>query len=468
MDSKTAIDVSEALRAVPRFDGFRSVDDLLQFVESLRRDPVGLDIEVAGRSANGIPIHHISYGTGSVKALFVGYPHCDEPIGGLTVLSLLTLLKQRHPAIANAEIEWHIVPCIDPDGARLNEGWSQKAFTLENYMRNFHKQEYRDQVECSFPINYKQLVFDRPTVEAKILAGLLDRIRPDFYYSLHNAWAGGAFYFLTRDIDHKHHQELYRLLEQHRIPLQVSAPHRAWCAEFGEGIYAMSTTRNLYDLLERSTSSMEEALPMGACSWEYLAQIKERAMAFVTELPYLKHPWDGSRKPTTQSTRQLKLRMDAENKFVAAVIMEEWEKTARDLEGSSPFYKKIFDTMISSKDKLPDGLPSWPYKTRDLLFNPSYAKAMTEGERFNVYVFDRFYFLCHSYEFVRLLHVSKQTPAVRQAIDRLESVFSEALEDLAKNIDFSAFEVIDCTTLACVQLGSGLIVLRSLLQAQPS
>jgi enamine deaminase RidA (YjgF/YER057c/UK114 family) len=69
-----------------------------------------------------------------------------------------------------------------------------------------------------------------------------------------------------------------------------------------------------------------------------------------------------------------------------------------------------------------------------------------------------------SYQFVRLLKASKQTSVVQQAIDRLEKVFEEALAQIARYVDFNAFEVIDCDTLAKAQLGSGLIALNAVLE----
>jgi hypothetical protein len=158
--------------------------------------------------------------------------------------------------------------------------------------------------------------------------------------------------------------------------------------------------------------------------------------------------------------------MDGENKFLATVILEEWEKLAKQLDSSSPYFKKIAAGVIAAKESLHEGLASWPQKTRDILFNPAYAAVATVGERFNTYLIDRFYVLCHSYEFVRLLKSSTQTNAVIRATERLERVFNEALEEIAESVGFDEFDVIDCGTLARVQLGSGLVVLNSILDAK--
>jgi hypothetical protein len=102
-------------------------------------------------------------------------------------------------------------------------------------------------------------------------------------------------------------------------------------------------------------------------------------------------------------------------------------------------------------------------RTSEILFSPAFGKTMTEGERFETWQFDRFFVLCNSYEFVRLLQSSSQTPAVVSAIARLQPLFDDALEALMKTIQGDRFQIIDCTTLARVHLGSGLIALNSLL-----
>jgi Zinc carboxypeptidase len=458
------INVPDVLRAVPHFEIFCSVDRLLALVDTIRADPRQLaTVKVVGTSVNGAPIHHVRFGKGSVRALLVAFPHPNEPVGAMTVFSMLTLLHAGHRGLLDADVEWHIVPCIDPDGARLNEGWSQKPFTVENYLKEFHRQELGDQVECSFPIQYKRWRFDRPTREAAILQRLLTEIRPDYYFSLHNAaLGGGVYYLLTRDVGKPIYRQLRELLRQYRVPMQDRV-QSSWLPEIEPGIAETGSSEAHYDELEKTIAHPEEIMPYGACSWEYLGRIKDSALTFVAELPYVKHPSGGSKVETGLNLRQLRLRMDADNKFIATVILDEWDKVKADLDVDSPFYRKINHGLILLRERLHEGLPSWPSKTRDVLCNPAYNKAMTEGERFNVYL-ERFFMLCQQHEFVRLLKASRQTPAVKQATERVSAVIDAALADISSNIDFTRFEVIDCDTLVRVQLGSGLIVLNSLLE----
>lgn len=461
------IDVQRVLSDLPHFDTFCSVEKLNRFVEGLRTDS-RFEVNILGTSANGVPIYHVRFGNGSLKALLVGGPHAMEPIGSLTVFSLMTLLHQGNEALLAADIEWHIVPCIDPDGALLNEGWSQKPFTFENYLKHFYLQSMRDMVDCSFPVTHKKLIWDQPSREAKILKAFLDRVQPDFYYGLHNAWIGGAFYFISRDIDHQYHRELYALLEQHGVPVQRRPLWREVCAQFGEGIIEMVDVTKHYDAVEKTTPSPEQIVSYGASSRYYLTQMKPSALTFVTEMGYVRHPGDESETATGQNLRKFLLRLDADNKFLATALMEEWEKVKGQLDTTSPFYRAISggDVFPLDPEKLYEGgMPMSWYPTREILFNPQYDRVMTEGDRFNACMVNSgAFFTRWSYQFVRLLRASPQTPAVRQAIERLERAFDEARADIAHYVDFDAFEVIDCDTLVKVQLGSGLIVLNSLLE----
>jgi hypothetical protein len=460
------IDVFDVIDEVPHFTKFCSVAELLELVDRLRADS-RFDITEAGTSAGGVPIHHVRFGRGSVKAMLVGFPHCKEPICGMTVHSLLTLLHQGKRALVDADVEWHVVPCADPDGALLNDGWTQQPLTMENYMKNFYVQVLGEQVDASFPVNHKRLVWDRPSKEATILQGLLDRIRPDFYYSLHNAWTGGAYYFLSRDIDHKYHEDLYALLGRQGMPIQRRPIWREFCRPYGKGILEAWNVKKFYDHLEKTSPTPERFLTYGAGAGDYLVEIKPSALYLVSEMGYVRHPADESDEDTGENLRRFKLRVDADGKFLASLLLAEWDQVKDDVDKANPVYRAIIDgAVLPAKERLCDGgRPMSLHPTAEILLDPQYDRPMTEGDRFQACMVEGgFFFLCQSYQFVRLLKASPPTPAVRRAIERLEPAFDEALAEIKRHVDFDAFEVIDCDTLTRVQLGSGLVVLNSVLE----
>lgn len=458
------IDVPKVLASLPRFCRFPSVSDLLSLTDSLSREAPAFTVERAGRSAGGVPIHHIKFGRGSAKALLVGFPHCNEPVGGLTITSLLHLLKRGHPELTAADVEWHIIPCIDPDGALLNEGWTQKDFSPYAHMQCFYRQDLRFQAECSFPLTHKRLRFDSPTPEALVLRRLLDSVRPDFYYSLHNETVGGAFYAVTRDIGERACGQLRALTREFGVPLKRHPSFSEWCKVYSLAVEEPFTTTRFYDFLEKTTPEPELLLTYGACSWEYLSEIKPGAVTFIAEIPYATHPADGSSVPTDHHLRRLKLECDTRNKYVVTTILDQIPRILPDINVESPFYRKIFDGLVAAKDQLDNGLPWWASRTRDILFNPLYDRPATEEDWFVEHM--RCYnVLCNCHEFMRLLLDSRQTNAVVEARRRTEATFLEAFNQIASELDFGKLTVLGHDSLAGLQLGSGLIALNAVLES---
>ena len=97
------IEVQEVLRAAPRLQNFCSVQQLHDLARALAEDS-RFEVTVPGESRGGLPIHHMRFGTGAIKAMWVGGVHAMEPIGSLTVFSLLTLLQQGNHALLAADV----------------------------------------------------------------------------------------------------------------------------------------------------------------------------------------------------------------------------------------------------------------------------------------------------------------------------------------------------------------------------
>lgn len=462
------LDIDQVLRDLPRFERFCSVAKLRGAVESLRGNH-HFAVEVAGESGNGIPIEHVTTGKGAVKVLVVGYPHCMEPIGSLAVHSLMSLLGQRNAALLGANVEWHILPCIDPDGALLNEGWSQQPFSLESYMRNYYVQTPRHQADMSLPFEHKKVSWQQPSREARILQGILDRVRPDFLYSLHNARpACGSFFLTTRDLGEGCNQRLLRLVKECDIPLNETAPRMGGYVRIAEGVYEIGSIREVYDYFERAGDVAPEKVleDVGCGGPEYLQSIHPEAVSFIAELDYVRLPADGLGADTKIRLRQLKLRIDAENKFLASTMLEAWDDLHDDLDPESPFYRKFVEELVNRRHRIHEELPlMWSFEqTRNLMFNPAYRGTVSERDRMYIWLWSRFMPMCNAYGFVRALKAGRRTDRLRKAIERMESIFEEALDELRREVDFRLLTPIDCNVLARASVGSGLIALNSVLK----
>ena len=462
------IDVEAALQAVPHFDRFCSVDKLYELVDEIGRDRGAGSVIVAGRSRDGLPIHQVTFCGGRTKALVVGGPHAMEPIGSLTVYALLTLLKQRHPSLLDADVEWHVIPCIDPDGAKLNEGWTQQDFSLERYMRHRYMQATQDQVDTSFPYSYKRLAYSAPSAEAEVLRTIIDRTRPDFYFPLHNNCLGGAFFFLSRDLGESTYQTIRHLLDRLDYPMHPRPPYREVTGEYAPGFMPLLTLGKFYDYLEATTSYPERSLQRGGASWDYLEQTRPSTLVFVAELGHVQHPDSESDESTGQNLRQFKMHLDAEMKSLAALMLEKWQRTKDLVDQGSPLYRAVFGGMtFPTHDQIVEGgSPLARYPTRDVLFNPRFNKEMSRGERFDACMEDGgFLFLRTTYQFVRMLQQSPASPEVTDAAHILDKAFKEAFELVINSVESNRFKTFELATLVRAQFGSCLIALNSLLSS---
>jgi len=135
-------------------------------------------------------------GNGQKPALLFGFPHPNEPIGSMT-LEYLSWRLTEDESLDKLDFTWYIVKCIDPDGTRLNEGWFKGPFTPLNYALNYYRPPGYQQIEWTFPINYKTLVWDKPIPETRALMRIIDNTKPRFMYSLHNSGFGGVYFYVS-------------------------------------------------------------------------------------------------------------------------------------------------------------------------------------------------------------------------------------------------------------------------------
>jgi hypothetical protein len=241
------------------------------------------------------------------------------------------------------------------------------------------------------------------------------------------------------------------------------------CVPYAQGIVEMWTVKKYYDFLEKTSPAPEKSIHYGGGSWDYVEEINPNALVFVAEAGYARHPREASDIDTGQNLRQFLLRLDADRRYLGSVLVEVWEKIKDQVDASSPLYRATVDgKLIPTREDLVDGKARLSrYPMSDALFNPDYARNMTEADRVSACL-DAVYFLTVRSQVIRLLQASPQTQDIRSGACRLEHAFEEALEQLDRLIDFSRMERVDCGTLARVQLGCGLVALNSILAQRGS
>lgn len=263
---------------------FAGVDELSR---GLRTLAAGYDeittLARVGTSRHGEPLLCLTIEgrPGDPTALVFGLPHPNEPIGGLTALHLAARLCADPGLRARLGHRWHIIACIDPDGLRLNEGWLAGPFTRAHYARHFYRPAGPDQVEWTFPLDYKDAYFDATLPETQALMRLIDTDRPDLVCSLHNGELGGVYYYLSR-AEPPLHRTLQEVPGHVGLPLDRGEPEAPYIARLDDAIFHGESIRTAYDYLTARGEPWDGAAGDSTASYAG----RYGALTLVTELPY--------------------------------------------------------------------------------------------------------------------------------------------------------------------------------------
>ncbi|WP_234031228.1 M14 family zinc carboxypeptidase [Mycetocola zhujimingii] len=295
--------------SVPEYTTFPPMDELTARFEKLRGEhPQLISVQRIGASRLGDALEMYSIGDGPLSHLVVGGVHPNEPIGAWTALHLLEQLATDDDLRTGLGARWNIVPCIDPDGTRLNEGWFANPGDRGSYARAFYRPAPNEQVEWTFPFSYKKAYFDAMMPETQALARAIDLTKPDLYVALHNAEMGGVYYYLTRDVP-----ELYDLLaavpESLGLPLDKGEPEGGHLKELAQAIFITGSLEEVYDWVESLGGDPFPPGSGGNASSDYA--LRYGTLSLIAELPYWKHPDADNTAPTDESYSALLARTGA-------------------------------------------------------------------------------------------------------------------------------------------------------------
>jgi hypothetical protein len=291
-------DVLDRARRVPPVDGFPTVDALVAWFDDLAAahpDLVGR--RRIGTSRLGEPIWMFSVGDGPRAHLLFAGVHPNEPIGFRTLQHLATELVTDPALRAESNATWHLVPCIDPDGTRLNEGWFADPADRIAYARRFYRPAPAEQAEWTFPLAYKDGYFDAVIPETQALMRVIDEVRPDLMVSLHNAELGGVYYYLSEEVPGAV-DALHAVPAALGLPLDTGEPESPHLVRLAPAVFRAGSTRDDYDYLE-ALGLDAAAMVAGEGSAEYAR--RHGTVSLIAELPYWSHP--SAEDPSPSGTR---------------------------------------------------------------------------------------------------------------------------------------------------------------------
>jgi hypothetical protein len=193
------IELNSTLDNVPNYEKYLSVDELddsSRELAKLHQDKV--NILKLGKSENGHEIIGLKMGKGKHNGLVYGFPNPEEPVGGL-VLEYFSKALASERELEELDYTWYIIKCIDPDGAKLAQGYLKGPYTPYNFALNYYRTPVPRTGEENFPYRYGDLDLNQPTAETRALMKIMNGKAFDFISSLHNMAMGFGITFQVSD-----------------------------------------------------------------------------------------------------------------------------------------------------------------------------------------------------------------------------------------------------------------------------
>jgi hypothetical protein len=311
------LDLKQIADAIPDYSAFMTVDELTESSHKLVQDyPDLASIRIVGQTRRGDPIELLTIQGGERQAFVFGGPHPNEPIGTMAIEYLSRKLCEDAQLRDELGYTWHFIKTIDADGMRLNEGWFKGPFTPTNYARHYYRPEPAAQVEWTFPIDYKNLHFHAPLPETEALMRVIDEVKPDFLYSLHNAGFGGVYYYISHDCP-----PLYPLFQEipewFGLALDLGEPETSSAVTFAPAVYKWLGIEDEYDHLEKfGVPNPETVITSGNSSGGYAKAYD--TFSLIVEMPYYDEPRVNDPSITEVTRREALLnKLDRADEFAA-------------------------------------------------------------------------------------------------------------------------------------------------------
>jgi len=433
------------IEEVPDYKTFYTIDELKASSEKLaQKYPLKVKVSKIGKSRKGEEIKALRIGKGRKTALLFGFPHPNEPIGSMT-LEYLSWRLAEDRALDKLDFTWYIVKCIDPDGARLNEGWFKGPFTPLNYALNYYRPPGYQQIEWTFPIKYKTLVWDKPIPETRALMRIMEDVKPQFMYSLHNSGFGGVYFYVSSRCKPLY-QKFQNLAKKEKLPLHLGEPEAPYMKKLAEAIFKMPTSVERYDFLKKHTKKdPAKIINYGTSSDDYARRVAG-SFTLVCEMPYYYDPKIGDTSESDVIRKEAVLHSIklAEERY--NFIKEKYSEVKsglREHEDKKPFVDAIEDSL----KRFPDVIAAHKHWAKT---DPELKRKATVAEKFDSYVISRFYDLLSLsmlYRCVKNTNNDKVEMEVLQCVKKWN-------EKLEKQL---TYKVIPIKSLVRVQLGSALL-----------
>lgn len=453
------MNIDQIIQNVPDYKSFLTVDELDESTLKLAKEyPDVVEVFEAGQSRSGHPILCSKIGDGEKDALCFALPHPNEPIGAMTIEYLSRALAEDEEFRKSTGYTWYFMKCVDPDGTKLNEEWFKGPFNIYNYSKNFFRPGSIEQVEWTFPVDYKKLKFNDPMPETEAIMNVIKKTKPEFIYSLHNAGFGGAYWYITHQYEDIY-DDLRNSAKKQGVALHLGEPETPSAVEFSQSIFKMLGIEDEYDYLEKYTNvSPEEVIQCGTSSSSYASKYND-CVTFLTELPYFfdNRIQDLSESDLTRREAVLK-NIEINKKYYSE--MDELLTGIREYISEDNPFPLLVEQIISGAESSMKAKKEWSKQKE-------FDRQATVSEEFDNLLVTRFYnglsigmiARAARFEIDRMLENESYD---KDVIKKLELVEKNASKKLKENSDYLEkemdYEVIPIQTLVRIQVECGLLV----------
>jgi hypothetical protein len=448
MDATT---IQSILSQVPDYDSFLTVDELRASSHRLAGQfPDVVEILSMGHSRRGDPVEALKIGSGAKTALVFAMPHPNEPIGSMMLECLSQRLAEDDELRQSLGYTWYLIKCIDPDGTRLNEGWFKGPFSVANYGRHYYRPPSHQQIEWTFPIQYKSLEFDDPLPETRSLMALIDDIRPDFIYSLHNSGFGGAYFYVSEEAESLY-QPFYDLVESQGLHLHLGEPEAVWMTQFADAIFQAPAITQMYDFLEEQGVDPSKAITGGTSSFDYARSFCD-PFSLICEMPYFESTSIHDTSPSDMTRSDAIIQGLERVKEGLDNLQELYDTVGDELTETTPF-KDSISSLLKVMPQYVAAQENWA-KT-----DPAAQEQATTAEKLDAQSVRCFYMVLLNLGMtIRMIEAqiaaTGESPVLAATRQRAIAVFDQVAADLETELEYS---VVPIRKLVGVQLGSALL-----------
>lgn len=451
------------MAGIPDYRHFLTLEELDESSRKLAEQyPDVVKMFEIGKTAEGRPLYCLKIGQGKRNGLLLGCPHPNEPIGTMLLEYFTEQLASNAELRDSLDYTWYVVKAWDADGLRRNEGWLKGPYTLFSYARSFFRPASFEQVDWTFPIDYKELHFHDVIPETEAVMHLIDEIKPHFIYTLHNAGFGGTYWYESEPTP-----EIYDALREtahtYDVPLSLGEAESASSIRYSPAIFECGGIRQEYDFAEKYSAEKMQKKDFRMWSGDNSASYaKERYDSFtlLTELPYFLDRRISNERPVPETRRELLEQQITESEMLSRELREILAVSRKYLENDNHFMLAVECFSADSEHAA---------QRNQICNDPAFARQATVAEKLDTLYISKFYkmlqygMLVRANEFELARCGEDPDPEKREKLEEGYVRALTALRRLADHLEAHLdYHVVPIKNLISVQLESAFIVLEYL------